>query len=336
MGVWAIGTPEEFGGPGGSVLDRLVVVEQLSRSLLGFELIGRMGDPLPILLGGTPDQQERFVLPVVRGEAVGAFALTEPTGGTDPAGNMTTTASREGDGWVLNGRKTFVSLGREAAYTVVFARTGMPRSADGITAFIVEAGTPGFSLVRTIPTMGVHNPAEIDLHNCLVPDANRLGEVGAGFRLAQEQLGVARLDIGARAVGACERLVELAIDHVGSRQSFGSAIASHQGVRWMLADCVIDLDTVRALTYVAALTTNDLSATRMRESIVKVAASEALDRVADRVLQLFGGWGYAAESLVQQFYREARMWRIVEGPNEIHRDLIGRLAVDNGVLGLRL
>ena len=336
LGIWALGVPERFGGAGGSPLDRVVMIEQLSRSLLGPHLIGRMGEPLSILFAATPQQQERYLFPAVRGEKLGAFALTEPTGGADPVGNMTTTAVREGDGWILDGRKCFVSLGDLADYVVVFARTDRSAGAKGISAFIVDANTPGFNVVRRIPTMGSMAPAEIDFQRCFIPDDNRLGEPGQGFLLAQQLLGTQRLEIGARATGACERLIDLAVDHVNSRESFGATLASQQGVQWILADCVLDLEAVRSITYTAASREHDgVVAQRMRCSITKVFASEALCRVADRVLQLFGGWGYSADFPVERFYREVRMWRIVEGPNEVHRSLIGRLLARNGTRVLR-
>ncbi|HKI41359.1 MAG TPA: acyl-CoA dehydrogenase [Mycobacterium sp.] len=336
LGIWALGVPERFGGAGGTPLDRVVMIEQLSRSLLGPHLIGRMGEPLSILFAATPEQQESYLYPVVRGEQLGAFALTEPTGGADPVGNMTTTAVREGDGWILDGRKCFVSLGDVADYVVVFARTDRTAGAKGISAFIVEANTPGFNVVRRIPTMGSMAPAEIDFQHCFVPDDNRLGQPGQGFLLAQQLLGTQRLEIGARATGACERLIDLAVDHVNGRESFGVTLASQQGIQWILADCVLDLEAVRSITYSAATRENDgVVAQRMRCSITKVFASEALCRVADRVLQLFGGWGYSADFPVERFYREVRMWRIVEGPNEVHRSLIGRLVAHHGTRGLR-
>jgi alkylation response protein AidB-like acyl-CoA dehydrogenase len=336
LGIWGLGVPERFGGAGGSPLDRIVMIEQLSRSLLGPHLIGRMGEPLSILFAATPDQQQRYLHPVVRGERLGAFALTEPTGGTDPVGNKTTTAVSEGDGWIEDARKCFVSLGDIADYIVVFARTDRHAGAKGITAFVVDADTPGFSVVRRIPTMGSFAPAEIDFQHCFVPDDNRIGEPGQGFQLAQQLLNTQRLEIGARATGAGERLIDLAIDHANSRESFGGTLASHQGVQWILADCVLDLEAVRSITYSAASREGDsVVAQRMRNSITKVAASEALCRIADRVLQLFGGWGYSTDLPVERFYREVRMWRIVEGPNEVHRTLVGRLLAQNGTRCLR-
>jgi alkylation response protein AidB-like acyl-CoA dehydrogenase len=285
---------------------------------------------LPILYGANPEQQERYLIPVVRGERLGAFALTEATGGSDPAGNMHTIARVCDGGWVIDGRKCFVSLGQVADHVVVFARTG-----GGITAFVVDRGTPGLSVVRVIPTMGSVAPAELDFTECRVPDANRIGEIGQGFVLAQRLLGRARMEIGARAVGACDRLLDLAIGYVGTRTSFGAPISEHGGVQWMLADCAIELDATRWMTYASAVRVDAGMDTRVRDSMVKVFASEALGRVADRVLQLFGGWGYAKDLPVERFYREARMWRIVEGPNEIHRWAIARALNRFGVAAIR-
>ena len=332
-GLWALGVPTVHGGQGASTLAQIVVVEELSRSLLGMFVVGRMGEPLPVLFGATPEQQERYLEPVVAGERLGAFALTEPTGGSDPVGNMRTTARRDGVDWVINGRKCFVSLGQVADHVVVFARTGASVVGDdpGITAFIVDRATPGCSVVRTIATMGSLDPAELDFHECTVPDANRIGPIGGGMAVAQAALGGARLQIGARALGAGARLLGMALDHVGTRRSFGTPLDQQQGIQWMLADCAIDLETCRAVTYDAADRYDRGRHDRVRDSMVKIYASEALGRVADRVLQLFGGWGYARDLPVERFYRDARMWRIVEGPNEVHRVVIGRALLRHGI-----
>ena len=335
-GLWAFSAPAELGGGGGTPLAQMIVTEELSRSLFGLALAGRTGNPLPVLLAGTPEQVERFAVPVVAGERLGAFALTEPTGGADPVGNMGTTATRDGDHWVLDGRKTFISLGDIADHVVVFATSDRSAGVRGITALVVEAGTPGFSVVRRIPTMGSLAPAEIDLAGCRVPDANRVGEVGMGFVLAQQVLGTARAEIGARAVGASVRLLDEALAHVAGRRSMGASVAEHQGAQWMLADCAVDIETSRWITYAAGEAATAGRDTRVVDSIVKVHASEALGRVADRVLQLFGGWGYSKDLPIERFYREARMWRIVEGPNEVHRWAVARALLRRGTAALEL
>ncbi|HWB65642.1 MAG TPA: acyl-CoA dehydrogenase family protein [Mycobacteriales bacterium] len=335
LGVWALGVPKQYGGGGAGVLAQLVVTEELSRSLLGLQLAGRTGHPLPLLYEATPEQQQRYLLPVVRGERIGAFALTEPTGGSDPVGNMRTRARQVDAGWVIDGRKCFISLGDVADHIVVFAITDPDAGSRGVTAFLVDAQTPGFSVVRRIPTMGSTAPAELDFTDCLVPDDARVSEVGGGFALAQQLLAGARLEIGARAIGACDRLIDLALGYTRNRESFGIPLADHQGAQWTIADCAVDLDATRWMTYAAAARVDEGADTRLQVSMVKVFASEALGRVADRVMQLFGGWGYAKGLPVERFYREARMWRIVDGPNEIHRVVIARQLARSGIAALR-
>jgi acyl-CoA dehydrogenase len=334
-GLWAFGVPAEHGGQGASALAQVIMIEELSRSTLGLALVGRMGEPLPILYAASEDQQARYLVPAVNGDRLGAFALTEPTGGSDPVGNMRTTARRDGDAWVIDGRKCFVSLGEVADHILVFACTDTAAGARGITSFLVDRDTPGFSVVRTIPTMGSLAPAELDFNSCQVPDANRVGEIGAGFSLAQQLLGRARAQIGARALGACDRLLGLAIDYAGSRTSFGKPLSEHEGIQWMLADCAIDLDACRWMTYAAADRSDQGGESRVHDAIVKVFTSEAVGRVADRVMQIFGGWGYSKDFPIERFYRESRMWRIVEGPNEVHRWAIARTVLRHGVGALR-
>lgn len=330
-GIWALGAAPAHGGAGAPLLTQTVVTEELSRSLLGLAIAGRNGNPLPIFDVASAEQAERFVAPVVEGAAIGAFALTEPTGGADPVRHMATVAHRDGGNWVIDGRKCFVTFGDIADYVVVFATTDRSAGPHGITAFVVERGVPGFEVVRTIPTMGSGQPAELDFRECRVPDSHRIGAVGAGFVLAQRLLGRYRAEIGARAVGASSRLLELALDYLAGRDSFGKPLLDHQGVQWMLADCAIDIDASRWMTYAAAVRSDEGADTRTADSIVKVFASEALGRVADRVLQLFGGWGYSKDLPIERFYREARMWRIIEGPNEIHRTVVGRALASSGV-----
>jgi alkylation response protein AidB-like acyl-CoA dehydrogenase len=335
LGLWALGVPEEHGGGGAGLLTQLVVTEELSRSLLGLQIAGRTGHPLPLLYDGTPEQQERYLAPVVRGERLGAFALTEPTGGADPAGNMRTRARPVDGGWAIDGRKCFISLGDIADHFIVFAVTDPDAVARGVTAFLVDADTPGFSVVRRIPTMGSTVPAELDFTDCVVPGSSVLGDVGGGFALAQRALAGARLEIGARAIGGCDRLIGLAVDYTRERESFGMPLVAHQGVQWMLADCAVDLDATRWMAYAAAARADAGEDVRLQVSMVKVFASEAFGRVADRVLQLFGGWGYAKGLVIERFYREARMWRIVDGPNEIHRTIIARGLGRDGVAAFR-
>jgi len=334
MGLWLMTVPQEFGGAGLGSLASVLVVEETSKVLVGQALFGVA--PPSALFGGSEEQRERFLHPVLRGEKAWCFALTEPTGGSDPAGNMETTAVRDGDRWIINGRKVFVTGGDRADFALVFALTDRDkRQHGGIGAFIVERGTPGFTMVRTIPTMGGVSPAELDFQDCVIPDGNRLGGEDRGFVTAQRALGAARQQIGARAVGMSERLLEMGLEYARNRVTFGKPLAERQGVQFMLADCAIEINACRWMTYRAAWKHEQGEDTRLEDSIIKVYASEIMGMVADRVLQIHGGWGYTQELPIERFYRFARLWRIVEGPNEVHRWVIGRALLRDGIGILR-
>jgi alkylation response protein AidB-like acyl-CoA dehydrogenase len=334
LGIWAANVPVEYGGAGLSALEYTIVAEELGRSVFWAD-VEFLGSVIGPLLAGTPDQIERYVLPCVRGERTGAFALTEPTGGSDPGTSVQTTAVRDGERWIINGRKVFISGADRADHVVVFAVTDQTRRQHGgMTAFILEPDMAGYQMVRQIPTMGTHAPGELDFNDVVVPDAQRLGEVGQGFVLAQQLLGGQRTAIGARAVGLCTRLLELAIDYGRSRQVFGTVLGAHGQFQAVLADCAIELEACRWLVYRAAAEDDRGQETRLLESAVKVYSSELMSRVADRVLQVHGGWGYSKDLPIERMYRDSRMFRIVEGPNEVHRMVIARRLLAAGLRAL--
>jgi len=334
MGLWLLTVPKEYGGADLGALSQVLVMEETSKVLVGQGLFGVA--PPGALYRGTPEQKDKFLYPILRGEKTWCFALTEPTGGSDPAGNMQTTAIRDGDNWVINGRKVFITGGDSADFALVFALTDREkRQHGGIGAFMVEKGTSGFTVVRTIPTMGGLSPAELDFQDCVVPDMNRLGGSDEGFATAQRTLGAARMQIGARAVGMSERLLEMGIEYAKNRVAFGKPIGERQAVQFMLADCAIEINACRWMTYRSAAKYERGEDTRLEDSIIKVYASEIMGNVADRVLQVHGGWGYTRELPIERFFRIARLWRIVEGPNEVHRWVIARALLRFGIGALR-
>jgi len=333
VGLWSFDAPVELGGGGIGALGQTLVTEEFSRVPFVF-MPG--GSPPQLLYACQGEQREKYLLPIIRGEKRACFALTEPTGGSDPGGNTQTEAVRDGDHWVLNGHKVFISGGAEADFAVVFAVTDRERrQRGGMSAFIVEKGTPGFTVVRTIPTMGGLAPAELDFQDCIVPDVQRLGSAGEGFIVAQQLLGGARRSIGARGVGMADRLIEMGVRYAANRVTFGQPIAERQGVQWMLADSAMEMQSCRWLTYNAAMRADAGEDTRMEDSMAKVIGSEMMGRVADRVMQIHGGWGYSKDLPIERFYRLARMWRIVEGPNEVHRWTIARSLLRSGLAPLR-
>lgn len=332
LGLWKVGLSKDLGGAGLGLMGTMIVTEEMSKVLPAIG--GNLYSSGPPPVRGTSEQMERWFWPVLDGKKTWCFALTEEGGGSDPAGNMQTTAERDGDNWVINGRKVFVTAGDTADFAVVFALTDKEkRGRGGINAFVVEKGTPGASVVRLIPTLGEVTPVEMAFDNVVVPDMNRVGGEGSGYGTAQRALTAARVQIGARAIGMAERLLEMGIDYAKNRVTFGKPIGERQAVQFMLADSAIEIYACRTMTYDVARRTDQGEDPRIWASIVKVYASEMVWNVADRILQIHGGWGYSRELPIERFLRIARLWRIAEGPNEVHRWVIGR-ALQRAGIGL--
>ena len=287
LGTWWVSVPKELGGPGFGLLGTVVISEELSKVLVSGNLYST--GPPPLLVSGTPEQQERWLWPVLRGEKTWCFALTDRA----------------------------------------------KRQHGGIGAFIVEKDTPGLRVVRIIRTMLEVDPVELDFQDVVVPDLNRLGGESSGFITAQRALTDARVQIGARGLGMADRLLEMGLEYAKERIAFGKPIGERQGVQFMLADCAIELYACRAMTYDTAWRSDRGQDTRLEASMVKVFASEMMWNVADRVLQIHGGWGYSKDLPVEAFLRLARLWRIAEGPNEVHRWVIARALQKFGMNLLR-
>ena len=316
--------PAELGGRDLSMLGQVALEEESGKATngLGFAVVDR--GPRELLDIAAPDQVERYVLPIMRGEYREAWALTEPGAGSDLAA-LAATATREGDEWVLNGEKWFVTSEGDPGFYIVAAVTG-----DEQTLFLVEPGTPGLELTRTPrflhdPYLDVH--PELVLRDCRVPDANRVPASGdAG---AREWILVERLFIAARCCGAALRLLDEAAAWAQEREAFGGPIAGFQGISFPLADSLTELHAARLLTYHAAHAFDTLADRKVvhgKVSMAKLYASEMAGRVADRALQIFGGRGYMHENAAARFYRELRVDRIWEGTSEIQR-----LIISNGL-----
>jgi alkylation response protein AidB-like acyl-CoA dehydrogenase len=322
QGFAMLNMPPELGGRDLSMLGQVALEEESGKATngLGFAVVDR--GPRELLEIATPDQRERFVAPVARGEYREAWALTEPGAGSDLA-NLQATAVRDGDEWVLDGEKWFVTSEGDPGFYIVLA------VAEGEqTLFIVEPGTPGLEIVRT-PRF-LHDPyidhhPEIVFRDCRVPDANRVPASGdAG---AKEWILVERLFIAARCCGAAERLLDEASAWAKEREAFGATLAEHQGVAFQLADSLTELLAARLLTYHAAHAFDVLEDRKVvhgKVAMAKLFASEMAGRAADRALQVFGGRGYMVENAAARFYRELRVDRIWEGTSEIQRSIISR------------
>ena len=322
QGFSMLNMPPEHGGRDLSMLGQVALEEESGKATngLGFAVVDR--GPRELLEIATPEQCERYVAPVARGEYREAWALTEPGAGSDLAG-LQATAVRDGDDWVLNGEKWFVTSEGDPGYYIVLAVAGGEQ-----TLFIVEPDAPGLEIVRT-PRF-LHDPyidhhPEIVFRDCRVPDANRVPASGdAG---AKEWILVERLFIAARCCGAAERLLDEASAWAQEREAFGATLAEHQGVSFQLADSLTELLAARLLTYHAAHAFDTLADRKVvhgKVSMAKLFASEMAGRAADRALQVFGGRGYMVENVAARFYRELRVDRIWEGTSEIQRSIISR------------
>lgn len=285
----------------------------------------------PIVLAGTPAQREEFLPPVLRGESLAAFAITEPEAGTDVS-SLETVAQRDGDGWVLDGEKTFISNAGVAGHYVVFANADPSQGRKGITAFLVRPGDAGFAFKGAIPMMADHPIGTIAFQGCRLGDERRLGAVGDGFRIAMTTLDAFRSTVGAAALGMARRALDESIDRVSKRKQFGKAIGSFQTVQGYLAEMATDLDAARLLVYRAAWT-KDRGAPRvtLEASMGKMFATEAAQRVIDRAVQLHGGTGVVRGVAVERLYREVRALRIYEGTTEIQRLVIAGQLLPKGV-----
>ncbi len=322
LGYWNLDVPVALGGQGMSQAWLAVLREELHRTAVPLNMGGRVS---PILLRATPEQQERFLLPVLRGEQVSAFAQTEPDAGSDPS-RIQTTARRAGEGWVLNGRKVFITDGHRADTVQVLALTDPERrQRGGMTIFLVEKDRAGFRVAGRTPVMGWEWPAELVFEDVWVPDGNRIGEVGEGWALAQAWITeYDRLGLGPTVLGRCERALEIASAWAQERVTFGKPLSQRQAIQFMVADAALEVHLLRLLTLDAARKLDAGGEIRLEASMVRLFASEVQGRVLDRAIQVLGGYGVSEELPLARWYQAARVYRINGGSSEIQRFLIAR------------
>jgi len=334
LGLMGLTIPEEYGGSGKSRVDFCIAVEELARvspaTSAHFRISLSLAIP-PIVTYGTEEQKRRFLIPQAKGEKLACFALTEAGAGSDPAA-LETTALRRGDGYVLNGTKIFISIGAEAETIVVFATIDKSLRHRGITAFIVEKGTPGFSVGKHEKKLGFHglSAAELIFEDCFVPEENRLGEEGQGFRIALEALDESRITVGAEAVGISQAALDASISYAKERQQFGQRIANFEAIQWMLADMATQIEAARVLTYYAA-DLQDKGLPFIKESaMAKLFASEVSSFVTNKAIQIHGGYGYTRDYPLERYLRDAKLTEIYEGTSEMMRMTIARALVGKG------
>jgi acyl-CoA dehydrogenase len=333
LGLFGLSIPEEYGGLGLGTLGECIVYEELSKTNACFRTrigtnngIGSQG----ILIDGTEEQKRKYLPKIASGEWTACFALTEPEAGSDAA-NIKTRAELKGDHWVLNGRKCFITNGDIADVATVFAVTDpQKRAKGGITAFIVEKTFPGFYVGTIEKKMGLRgsHTAELIFEDCIVPRENVIGGdqmIGYGFKTAMKVLDKGRLTMGACAVGAAQKLLELSIKYAKQRVQFGRPIAEFQAIQFMLAEMATNIYAARQMVYHAAWLRDQRGTSVIKEaSMVKLFCTEMVNRVADMALQIHGGMGYMKDYPIERFYRDVRLMRIYEGTSEIQKIVIAR------------
>ncbi len=325
-GLWCVESPVDYGGSGLSLLAQCIVAEEASQCRMGAYVpaCGVFGwDPPNVIFDGNEEQITRWAIPTIESGGHTFVAITEPSGGADPARSIATTARLDGDEWVINGTKVYISQAMEADWGIVFARTDPGKGRAGISCFIVDANAAGLTK-RPIPVIRSWYPCELNFQDVRVPEENLLGERGQGFQFAQRWLVHGRVPYAAATVGIGQAALRLAIEHANNRQTFGSLLADKQAIQWMIADSEIELRAARLLVYQAAWKADLGLDFKTDASIAKVYATETAGRVVDRCVQILGGLGVSKEMPTERWYRELRIKRIGEGPSEVHRLVVAR------------
>jgi alkylation response protein AidB-like acyl-CoA dehydrogenase len=325
LGLHGITVEEEYGGTGLGYLEHCIAVEEMSRASAAVGLSYGAHSNLcvnQIRRNGNEAQKRKYLPKLISGEHVGSLAMSEPDAGSDVV-SMKTRAEKKGDRYVLNGTKIWITGVGQSNWGIVFARTGPSKGRDGVTSFIVEKKFKGFSY-KPIPVIRSYFPYEINFEDCEVPEENRLGNEGEGFKLAETWLIHARIPYAAAVIGVAQAALKLAIDWTKERETFGSKLADKQAIQWMIADSEIELRAARLLVYQAAWKGDLGQDIKVDASICKVYATEVAGKVVDRCIQMFGGLGVAREMPLERWHREMRIKRIGEGPSEVHRMVVAR------------
>jgi butyryl-CoA dehydrogenase len=326
LGFLGMQVPEEYGGSALDSISYVLAMEEVSRGDAATSVTMTVQNSLvnwPLVRFGTPEQKRKYLPRLATGEWLGCYALTEPVAGSDPA-SMGTGAVEDGDSFVLNGSKIFISNGGVADLALVWAQTHRELKHKGVTAFIVEKGMPGFEVGAEEHKMGIRgsNTVELYFKNCRVPKANILGEQGDGFKIAMMTLDGGRIGIAAQAVGIAQAAMDAAVQYAQQRKAFGRPIAELEGIQFKIADMAAEIQASRLLTYYAAWTKDQGGRYTKQAAMAKLHASETATRVAHMAVQVHGGYGYLRDFPVERLYRDARITEIYEGTSEIQRLVI--------------
>lgn len=324
--LFAIFVPQEFGGTGGGVLDLCLVTEELSRGCGGIAVCyaaSALGT-FPIILFGNEEQKKKYLPDLASGKMIAAFGITEPEAGSD-ASSIKTTAKKDGDSYVLNGLKHFITNGGDAQIYTVIAMTDKTKGARGATAFIVEKGTPGFSFGKKEEKLGIRasSTRELIFTDCRIPKENLLAREGMGFIVTMKTFDMSRPGVAAQALGIAQGALDVAVKYAKERQQFGKSISSFQGIQWMLADMATEIEASRALVYSAAREIDAGTKDVGKDSaMAKMYASDVAMRVTTEAVQILGGYGYMKDYPAEKYMRDAKITQIYEGTNQIQRNII--------------
>lgn len=331
LGMMGIPFPKELGGAGGDVLSYIISVEELSKvcGTTGVILSAHTSLCASLIYeNGTPAQKEKYLVPLAKGEKIGAFGLTEPGAGTDAAGQQTT-AVLDGDNYILNGSKIFITNGGVADTFIVFAMTDKSQGTRGISAFIVEKGFPGFSIGKKEDKLGIRasSTTELIFENCVVPKENLIGKEGKGFGIAMKTLDGGRIGIAAQALGIAEGAYEETIKYMKERKQFGRSLSAFQGLQWMIAEMETKIEAAKLLVYKAAWLKQNKLPYSVDAAKAKLFAAEVAMDVTTKAVQLHGGYGYTKEYPVERMMRDAKITEIYEGTSEVQKMVIAGAAL---------
>jgi butyryl-CoA dehydrogenase len=326
LGFMGMMVPPEYNGSGADTISYVLALSEVAYSCASTAVVMSVHNSIvceSILRYGTEDQKQRFLKPLATGEVIGAFALTEPNAGSDPV-RQTTKAVRDGDSYILNGTKRFITTGKNAGVVIVTVKTDETKRHKGISAFLVKKGTPGFTTGPLEDKMGLRGSDTVDLlfEDCRVPAEDMLGEEGEGFKIAMTGLDGGRIGISAQSVGVAQAALDAAVQYAKEREQFGQSISRFQGLRWIVADMATELEAARQLMLSASAMKDRGENYTAQASMAKLFSSEMVNRVTAKALQIHGGYGYIKEYPVERYYRDARVFTIYEGTSEIQRIVI--------------
>jgi butyryl-CoA dehydrogenase len=337
LGLMGMMVPPEYNGAGADTLSYVLALQEVAYACASTAVVMSVHNSIvceTINRFGTDEQKQTYLKPLAAGKVIGAFAMTEPHAGSDPV-NLSTSAVRHGTHYIINGTKRFITSGRNAGVTIITARTDKTKRHKGISTFIVRKGTPGFLVGKTEKKMGLCASDTTDLvfDNCRISAENLLGQEGDGFKVAMTALDSGRIGIAAQSLGVAQAALDAAVSYAREREQFGQPIAKFQGLRWMLADMATEIEAARQLTLSAASMKDRGEKYTRQASMAKLFASEMVNRVTTKALQIHGGYGYTKEYPVERFYRDARVFTIYEGTSEIQRVVIANHLLGDRYVG---